>query len=55
MIRARRARIVATIGPASRDRIRELAEKGQQLLDELYAKYLDRAYTTSIWSELVEP
>jgi hypothetical protein len=34
---------------------RELAEKGQQLLDELYAKYLDRAYTTSIWSELVEP
>jgi hypothetical protein len=23
--------------------------------DELYAKYLDRAYTTSIWSELIEP
>jgi hypothetical protein len=34
---------------------RELAEKGKQLLDELYSKYLDRSYTTSIWSELVEP
>lgn len=34
---------------------KELAEKGKALLDELYAKYLDRAYTTSIWSELVEP
>ena len=34
---------------------RELADKGTALLDELYAKYLDRAYTTSIWSELVEP
>jgi hypothetical protein len=34
---------------------RELADKGQQLLDELYGKYLDRQYTTSIWSELVEP
>jgi hypothetical protein len=34
---------------------RELAEKATHLLDELYAKYLDRSYTTSIWSELVEP
>jgi hypothetical protein len=32
----------------------ELAEKGRQLLEELYSKYLDRQYTTSIWSELVE-
>jgi hypothetical protein len=34
---------------------RELALAGRDLIDELYAKYLDRAYTTSIWSELVEP
>lgn len=34
---------------------RELAEAGRDLIDELYAKYLDRSYTTSIWSELVEP
>lgn len=34
---------------------KELGEKGKALIDELYAKYLDRAYTTSIWSELVEP
>jgi hypothetical protein len=34
---------------------KELAEKGTALIDELYAKYLDRSYTTSIWSELVEP
>jgi hypothetical protein len=33
----------------------ELAQAGQELIDELYAKYLDRSYTTSIWSELVEP
>jgi hypothetical protein len=33
----------------------ELATAGQGLIDELYAKYLDRAYTTSIWSELLEP
>jgi hypothetical protein len=33
---------------------KELAESGKELIDELYAKYLDRAYTTSIWSELVE-
>ena len=32
----------------------ELAAAGKELIDELYAKYLDRAYTTSIWSELVE-
>lgn len=34
---------------------RELAASGKELIDELYAKYLDRSYTTSIWSELVEP
>jgi hypothetical protein len=34
---------------------RELADKGKALLDELYGKYLDRSYTTSIWSELVDP
>jgi hypothetical protein len=34
---------------------KELAEAGKELIDELYAKYLDRAYTTSIWSELIEP
>lgn len=34
---------------------KELADKGKALLDELYGKYLDRSYTTSIWSELVEP
>jgi len=28
---------------------------GKGLIDELYTKYLDRAYTTSIWSELLEP
>ena len=33
----------------------ELAAVGKELIDELYAKYLDRAYTTSIWTELVEP
>jgi len=33
----------------------ELAAAGKELIEELYAKYLDRAYTTSIWSELVEP
>jgi len=31
------------------------AEKGKQLLEDLYSKYLDRSYTTSIWSELIEP
>jgi REDY-like protein HapK len=36
---------------------KELAEhpKGKQLIEDLYTKYLDRSYTTSIWSELVEP
>lgn len=34
---------------------KELALVGKELIDELYAKYLDRAYTTSIWTELVEP
>src|SRR5262245_46846183 len=34
---------------------KELAEKGKGLLDELYSKYLERSYTTSIWSELIEP
>ena len=33
----------------------ELAVAGKALIDELYARYLDRSYTTSIWSELVEP
>ena len=34
---------------------KERAASGKDLIDELYAKYLDRSYTTSIWSELVEP
>src|SRR4030095_15118862 len=34
---------------------KELPAGGKDLIDELYAKYLDRAYTTSIWSELIEP
>ena len=34
---------------------KELAVAGKELIDELYAKYLDRSYTTSIWSELIEP
>lgn len=34
---------------------KELATAGTELIDELYARYLDRSYTTSIWSELVEP
>lgn len=33
----------------------ELAREGKAFIDELYGKYLDRAYTTSIWTELVEP
>lgn len=33
----------------------ELGSMGKEMIDELYAKYLDRRYTTSIWSELVEP
>jgi hypothetical protein len=34
---------------------KEIAAAGKDLIDELYAKYLDRAYTTSIWTELLEP
>jgi hypothetical protein len=34
---------------------RELAAAGRDLIEELYAKYLDRSYTTSIWSELIDP
>src|SRR5258705_1899985 len=34
---------------------KELAAAGKGLIEELYAKYLDLSYTTSIWSELVEP
>jgi len=34
---------------------KELATVGKAMIDELYAGYLDRAMTTSIWSELVEP
>jgi len=34
---------------------KELAVAGKELIDELYAKYLDRTYTTSIWSELIAP
>jgi hypothetical protein len=33
----------------------ELAAAGRDLIEELYAKYLDRSYTTSIWSELIDP
>jgi hypothetical protein len=33
----------------------ELGSLGKEMIDELYARYLDRRYTTSIWSELVEP
>ena len=41
--------------PTAPPTTQELAATGKELIDELYAKYLDRAYTTSIWSELVEP
>jgi hypothetical protein len=34
---------------------RELATVGKDLIDELYAKYLDRARTVSFWSERIEP
>ena len=34
---------------------KELAAAGKELIDELYGKYLVREYTTSIWTELVEP
>lgn len=31
----------------------ELAVAGKELIDELYARYLDRAYTTSLWTEMI--
>ena len=34
---------------------RELATVGRELIDELYAKYLDRSKTATIWSESIEP
>jgi hypothetical protein len=34
---------------------KEIAAAGKELIDELYAKYLDREYTTSIWSDLIDP
>jgi hypothetical protein len=33
----------------------ELATVGKELIEELYAKYLDRGHTVSFWSELIEP
>jgi len=33
----------------------ELALAGQELIDELYEKYLDRSKTVSVWSERIEP
>jgi hypothetical protein len=33
----------------------ELAREGTAFLEELYGTYLDRSYTTSIWTELIEP
>ncbi|MBI4589148.1 MAG: hypothetical protein HY725_09945 [Candidatus Rokubacteria bacterium] len=33
----------------------ELATVGKELIDELYAKYLERSRTVSIWSERIEP
>lgn len=33
----------------------ELAVAGKALLEELYAKYLDKSQTVSIWSERIEP
>ncbi len=34
---------------------KELAVAGKELLEELYSGYLDRSYTTSIWTERIEP
>lgn len=34
---------------------KELTTVGKELIDELYAKYLDRSKTVSIWSERIEP
>jgi len=33
----------------------ELATAGKDFIELLYSKYLDRSYTTSIWSELIDP
>jgi hypothetical protein len=33
----------------------ELADKGKELLTELYDKYLDKSKTVSVWSERIEP
>ncbi|MFQ5828321.1 MAG: hypothetical protein ACE5JD_04085 [Candidatus Methylomirabilia bacterium] len=33
----------------------ELAIAGKEMIEELYAKYLDRSKTVSIWSERIEP
>jgi hypothetical protein len=33
----------------------ELAEKGKELLTELYDKYLEKSKTVSVWSERIEP
>jgi hypothetical protein len=33
----------------------ELASVGKELIEALYAKYLDRSKTVSFWSERVEP
>lgn len=33
----------------------ELAVAGKDLLNELYAKYLDKSKTVSIWSDRIEP
>lgn len=33
----------------------ELAVVGKDLLNELYAKYLDKSKTVSVWSERIEP
>ena len=35
--------------------VAELAEKGKELLTELYDKYLDKSKTVSVWSERLEP
>ena len=34
---------------------RELATVAKELIDELYATYLDQAKTVSFWSERIEP
>jgi hypothetical protein len=33
----------------------ELAQKGKELLTQLYDKYLDKSKTVSVWSERIEP